>query len=133
MNILDGIRNFLELINNNWTSIAVIIGLILAITKKAMIYFSRSNEEKIAAAKKQVQKIMLKLISDAEDDYDMWKQAGSLKRSQVIEEIFLTYPILSKVTDQDDLIAWIDHTIDESLVTLREIIMNNKQLKDGSL
>lgn len=127
MSILDGIKNFLELVNENWTTIIVIIGLVIAITKKAITYFNKSDEEKIAIAKKQIQETMLKLISDAEQDYDEWKQAGSIKRAQVIDELFANYPILSKVTDQESLIKWIDNTIDEALVTLRDIVEENKK------
>ena len=127
MSILDGVKNFLELVNENWTTIIVIIGLVIAVTKKAINYFSKSDEEKIAIAKKQIQETMLKLISDAEQDYEEWKQAGSIKRAQVIDELFANYPILSKVTNQEDLIKWIDDVIDESLITLREIVENNKQ------
>ena len=105
MNILDGVRNFLELINNNWTTIAVIIGLVIAIIKKAINYFGKSDEEK---------------------DYEDWNKAGSLKRAQVIKQIFADYPVLSKITDQDEVIKWIDYTIDEALVTLREIVEENK-------
>ena len=87
MSILDGVKNFLELVNENWTTIIVIIGLVLAVTKKAINYFSKSDEEKIAIAKKQIQETMLKLITDAEQDYEEWKQAGSIKRAQVIDEL----------------------------------------------
>jgi hypothetical protein len=127
MSILDGIRNFLELVNENWTTIIVIIGLVIAITKKSIVYFNKSDEEKIAIAKKQIQETMLKLITDAEENYDEWNQAGSIKRAQVINELFANYPILSKVANQEDLIKWIDEVIDESLITLREIVENNKQ------
>ena len=125
-NILDGIKNFLQLINNNWTTILVIIGLIIAITKKIKSYLSKSDEEKIEIAKQQVKEIILKLTSDAEVDYDEWKKAGSIKRSQVIKDIFIEYPILSKVVNQEELIKWIDETIDDALVTLREIVKENK-------
>ena len=37
MNILDGIKNFLNLINDNWTSIIVIIGLCVVIKNKTII------------------------------------------------------------------------------------------------
>lgn len=127
MSILDGVKNFLELVNENWTTIIVIIGLVIAITKKSIAYFNKSDEEKIAIAKKQIQETMLKLITDAEENYEEWKQAGSIKRAQVIDELFANYPILSKVTNQEDLIKWIDDVIDESLITLREIVENNKQ------
>lgn len=125
MNILQGIQNFLQIINDNWTTIIVIIGLILAIIQKAKTYFSKSNEEKIEIAKKQIQETVLKLVSDAEESYIEWTKAGSIKRSQVIEEIFTMYPILSKVADQDELISWIDNVIDEALKTMREIFADN--------
>ena len=127
MSILDGVKNFLEFVNENWTTIVVIIGLIIAIAKRGVAFFSKSDEEKIAIAKKQIQETMLKLITDAEENYNEWKQAGSIKRAQVIDELFANYPILSKVTNQEDLIKWIDDVIDESLITLREIVENNKQ------
>ena len=34
MDILNGIKNFLSLINDNWTTILVIVGLDLALWKK---------------------------------------------------------------------------------------------------
>ncbi len=126
MNILTGIQNFLEIVNNNWTTIMVIIGLIIAISKKAKNYFSKSDEEKIAIAKKQIQETMLRMITEAEISYEEWNKAGSIKRSQVIEEIFTNYPVLSKVVNQEELIEWIDSEINNSLKTLREIVKENK-------
>lgn len=124
MNTLNGLKNFLEFINENWTTIIVIIGLILAIVKKAKGYFSKSDTEKIAIAKAQIQEVVLKMISDAETDYSEWNKAGSIKRAQVIKQIFLEYPILSKMTNQEELISWIDDAIDNSLKTLRKIVEN---------
>lgn len=121
MNILTGIQNVLEFINNNWTAIIIILGLATAVVKKAVDFFSKTDEEKIAIAKKQIKETMLKLITDAETDYWQWVDAGAIKRSQVIEQIFTMYPILSKVTNQEELIAWIDKVIDESLKIMREI------------
>ena len=128
MVILNGIKNFLGLINQNWTVIVVIVGLVLAIVKKVKSYFSKSDEEKIEIAKQQIKEIILKLISDAEVDYEEWNKAGSIKRSQVMEDIFIKYPILSKVVNQKELIEWIDEIIDDALVTLREIVAENKQV-----
>lgn len=129
MNILTGIQNVLEFINENWTAIIIILGLATAVTKKAVSFFSKSDDEKIAIAKKQIREVMLKLITDAEEDYLTWVDAGAIKRSQVIEQIFAMYPILSKVTNQEELIAWIDDVIDESLEVMREIF--EKQMSDG--
>ncbi len=121
---MDGIQNFLTFINDNWTSIIVIIGLILAIYKKAKVYFSKSNDEKIAIAKAQIKEKILKIITDAEIDFEEWNQAGSIKRSQVIGEIFEKYPILSKSINQQEVISWIDKEIDNSLKTLRKVVAN---------
>ena len=128
MNILTGIQNVLEFINNNWTAIVIIIGLAIAVAKKAKAFFSKSDDEKIAIAKKQIKEIMLKLITDAEEDYWAWVEAGAVKRSQVINQIFEMYPILSNVTNQEEIIAWIDDVIDDSLEIMREIFA--KQIDD---
>ena len=125
MNILDGIRNFLEMLNENWTNIIVIAGLLIILGNRIVEYINLTNDEKIEIAKKQVSEIILKLISDAEDDYAELNKAGSIKRAQVIEEVFKRYPVLSKVANQDSVIAWIDKEIDNSLKTLRDIISKN--------
>lgn len=125
-NILYAIQNFLQLVNDNWTVIIVIVALIISISKKAKEFFSKNDEEKIEIAKKHVQETILKLITDAEIDWQDYKKSGSVKRAQVIEEIFEKYPVLSKVTDQEALIAWIDETIDESLKTMRKVFTENE-------
>lgn len=125
--MLDGIKNFLQFVNDNWTTIIIIISLGIALYQKIKNYVSKSNDEKIAVAKQQVQEVILKLISDAEVDYNEWVKAGSIKRAQVIKKIFEDYPVLAKVTDQTTLVEWIDETIDNALKTLREIVAMNKE------
>lgn len=124
---LNGIKNFLTLINDNWTTVMVVLGVVISLYKKYKKYSSMSDEEKIAIAKKHIEETMLKLVGDAEDDYAEWNKAGSLKRAKVIKQIFDENPILSKAVDQDELIKWIDNTIDDSLKTLRKIIEENNQ------
>ena len=116
MNILDGIKNFLNLINDNWTSIIVIIGLCVVIKNKASDYFKKSDDEKIAIAKDQLKNIILQKITEAEKDYAEWSKAGSIKRSQVIEEIYKEYPVLQKVVNQEELVKYIDELIDSVMV-----------------
>lgn len=127
MNVLNGIQNFLQIINDNWTTILVIIGLLLALWKKIDSYRKLSTDQKIAIAKKQISENILKLITQAEKDYSEWEKAGSIKRSEVISEIYKQYPILAKVVNQDELIKWIDEQIDNALPTLREIIKENEK------
>lgn len=130
MIMLNGIENFLHLVDANWTTILVIVGLVLSIGKKTKDYFSKSKEEQIAIAKLQIQESMLKMITEAEIDFETWSQAGSIKRSQVIQEIYERYPVLSKVADQKQLIDWIDEEIKDSLKTLRKVVEENNKITE---
>lgn len=127
MIILEGIKNFLVLVNDNWMLILCICGLAIALARKIKAYLSTSTEEKIEIAKTQISEAILKMITDAEEDYSEWVSAGAIKRSQVIEEIFAEYPILEKVVDQQALIQWIDEQIDSALDVLRDIIAKQEQ------
>lgn len=121
---MKSIVNFLMFVNDNFVSILVCIGLIIGIVSKIKNYLSKSNEEKVEIAKHQIREIMLKMISDAECDYDGWNKAGVIKRSQVIKKIYEMYPILSKVVNQAELTEWIDEQIDDSLDTLNGLVEN---------
>ena len=92
--ILVGIKNFLDLIkgknSKNWN-------------KKVKNYLSLSEQEKIDLALEQIRITALKMVTDAEKEYDKWVKAGSIKRAEVIDKIFKDYPILSKATDKETL------------------------------
>ena len=122
---MTGLKNFLMFVYQNWTLICVCIGLVIGIYQKAKAFFDKSTNEQVAIAKKQIKEIMLKMVSEAEVDYDEWNKAGSIKRSQVIKKIFELYPVFSKAVDQQDVVNWIDHQIDSSLETLAEVIKAN--------
>lgn len=129
---MEGLQKFLQLLNDNWTSILVCVGLVIGIVKKTRDYMSKSQDEKIEIAKKQIQTTILKMISDAEVDWQEWSKAGSIKRAQAIKQIYEEYPVLSKVVDQKALIEWIDEQIDSALDTLREIVKTNETTSDKS-
>lgn len=122
--MLNGIKNFLEFVDANWMNLVIIAGLLIGLYKKVSNYLKKSNEEKVEIAKHQIREIMLKMISDAECDYDEWNKAGAIKRSQVIKKIYEMYPILSKVVNQAELTEWIDEQIDDSLDTLNGLVEN---------
>lgn len=124
--VLNGVYNFLNFVNNNWTMIFAIIVLLIAIGRKIVAFFSKSKEEQLEIAKAQIKEVMLRLVTEAECDYYEWIKSGEIKRAQVIDEVFAMYPILSKVTNQADVIAWIDEAIDEALKTMRKIFEENK-------
>lgn len=127
MNILDGIKNFLMFVNEHWTEIIVVAGLGLAVGKKVVSYLKKSDEEKIQIAMGQIRETMLKLVTNAEVDYNDWIKAGAVKRSEVIDIIFQKYPILNRITDQNKLIEEIDNLIDEALKEMRDIISQNAE------
>lgn len=121
---MNGLINFLSLVYNNWTSIIVCIFLIAGILVKARNFMLKTDQEKLEIARAQIKEIILRLVSKAETDYPNWNKAGKIKRAQVIKEIFETYPILSKVVNQEDVVEWIDIQIDNALVELNKVIEN---------
>lgn len=127
---MEGIKNCLQFLYENWTGILVCVGLVVGIVQKTKAYFTKSKDERVEIAKTQIRETMLKLITKAEIDYESWNKAGSIKRSQVIKEIFEEYPILSKVANQESIIEWIDNEINKSLKTLREIVKENTAIPD---
>lgn len=123
--VLNGIYNFLNFLSEHWTMICAIFVLIVAIGKKAMNFFGKTQEEQLAIAKAQIKEIMLMLVTRAEVSYSEWVKAGEIKRAEVIDEVFAMFPILSKVTNQAEIIAFIDDAIDEALKTMRKIFEEN--------
>ena len=122
MDILNGLKNFLQFINDNWTTIIVIICLSFGIYNKIKLFVSKSKEEKVDIIKTQIKATILKLVTDAEITYNDWHRTGEIKRSEVINKIFEKYPILQTVTNQNEIIEWIDGLINESLDSLNKII-----------
>lgn len=117
--------NFLQWLNDNWSAIIVIIGLIVALGMKIKSYLKLSNQEKIEIAYHVIKQRILTYVSDAEKDYEKYKKAGSIKRAEVIDKIYKEYPILNKVADQATVTAKLDELIDDALVDLRAVIEKN--------
>lgn len=127
--ILIGIKNFLELINQNWTLITVVIGLGILVYKKIKSYLSLSDQEKINIALGQIRVTALKMVTDAEKEYEEWVKAGGIKRSEFLDVVFKKYPILNKVTDQESLIKTLDEIINEALKEMRKVIDENTKIE----
>lgn len=125
MLVLEGVRNFLQLVNDNWTTIVVIIGLGIGAYHKIKSYVSLSNKQKTDLAWDAISETILSMVSDAESNYSDWKKAGEIKRAEVIDRIFAQYPILELVTDKAEVIKRIDKLIDESLDTVNDIFKKN--------
>ena len=122
MDILNGIKNFLQFINDNYVTILIIIGLIVGLVERTKTYFKKSKEERYEIAKQQIKEIILNKVTMAEIDFAEWEKSGTIKRSQVIDEIYAQFPILSKIVDQNTVISLIDNEINNSLKTLRDVV-----------
>lgn len=122
---MNAINNLLQFLQENWTAIVILFAAAVALGQRIRSINGKSKEEKIDAAKQQVAQVVLKLVTDAEVNYEKWNEAGSIKRSQVIQEIYARYPVLATIADQDAVVAWIDALINDSLKTLREVFEKN--------
>lgn len=122
---MNAINNLLRFLQENWTAIVILFAAAVALGQRIRSINGKSKEEKIDAAKQQVAQVVLKLVTDAEVNYEKWNEAGSIKRSQVIQEIYARYPVLATIADQDAVVAWIDALINDSLKTLREVFEKN--------
>lgn len=123
--MLIAVKNFLLIIENNWTTITVIAAAGFLIYKKVRAFAEKEETEQIAFAKELVCKTILKYVSEAEREYSEWVKAGATKRAQVISKIYADFPILNAVKDQDGLIEWIDEIIKEALKEMREMVSEN--------
>lgn len=122
MNVLSGIKNLLMFISDHWAEIVTVLCIMFLAYKRVADFLAKSEGDRIQIAKEQIRINMLKYVTDAEEEYANWVKAGEIKRSQVISQIYADYPILSKIVAQDELIAWIDQTINDALKTMRKII-----------
>ena len=129
---MESINKIMNFLVENWTMICAVLVIGIAVYEYVQNFRKKSKEEQeaiirqqIEIAKQQVAEIMLMLVTEAEKDYREWIKAGEIKRAQVIDAIFEKYPILLMVTNQAELIAWMDETIDEALKKMRKIFEEN--------
>ena len=125
--MLNGIKNLLMWIDQNWTALLVIAGLVVMLIQKIKSFMEKTDDEKIEFALNTIKETMLKFVTKAEENYIEWKGAGEIKRAEVIDELYKQFPILSKAVNQEEIIKMIDDAIDTALPTLREIISKNGQ------
>ena len=128
-NAFSGVRVFLQAINDNWGTIIIIIGLALLLIEKIKKYLKLSKEQKIEIALEGVKQEMLKLMSDAEIQWEDYKKSGQIKKSQVIKEIYTDFPELKRYMSEDELIEKIEKIIDDNMKELN-IVINDMDAKE---
>lgn len=136
---MEGIMNLLSWINENWASLVTVIVIVLVILSKARTFYfdwkNKTEEEKqeelnkaIKNAKIAIANNILSYVSDAEVNWSAWIKMGDIKRSEVIKQLYIDYPILLQVVNQDELIQFIDDCINKALEIVREKIRNGNQI-----
>ncbi len=136
---MKSINNLLMWINENWASLVTIIILLLAVLTKIRNFYldwkNKTEQEKkeeiekaIKNAKIAIAENILSYVSEAEINWSAWIKMGDIKRSEVIKQLYVDYPILLQVVDQDELIKFIDDAINKALETVREKIRNDNQI-----
>ena len=127
---MKGLLRFLQLIEENWTTLAAIATLLFAIYMKIKSSVNKwlkmtdeerekEKQEQIKKAKQAIANYILSLVADAEVNWE-GTGLGPIKRAQVIEKIYKEYPILLEVVDQQELMRFIDEHIDLALEIVRE-------------
>ena len=122
---MEAIKNTITLIEENWTNILIVISFVIVASKKIAEYIKMSKEERVEAALKIIKEELLKLMSDAEIDWEDYKKSGDIKKSQVIAEIYTKFPFLKDYIEQEELIQRITEMIDEEKEKMDKIINNN--------
>ena len=105
--------------------VITILLFILCGAKIGLAYFDRLKEANINQILEVVRASVLKLMTDAEIDFSSYKKAGEIKKSQVINNIYKQFPILTKYKDQETLQAEISDIIENEMCKIREF--NSKQ------
>lgn len=130
---MEGLKNLLIFLNENWATIVCIAGLTIALYMKIMKaikdWKAMTDDEKKAELERQIEKAkeaiaqyILSYVSQAEIDWAYEGKFGEIKRAEVIGKVFEAYPVLTMVTDQEELIGYIDALIEKALETVRTTI-----------
>ena len=126
---MKSINNLLTWINENWASLVTIIILLLAVLTKIRNFYLDWKNKTEQEKKEEIEKAIKNAkIAIAENNWSAWIKMGDIKRSEVIKQLYVDYPILLQVVDQDELIKFIDDAINKALETVREKIRNDNQI-----
>ena len=135
---MESLVKLAEFVKSNWASATVVIGVVVAlyfkIKQEIDKYKKMSEEEKQEEIQKQIEKVrsiladqVLALVATAEIAWsDEGAKLGPVKRSEVIRKIYVQYPVLTYVVDQEELLSYIDKLIDKALETVREKIRKSE-------
>ena len=122
-------HDIIAFLDSAWSIFLVLLGIFIFLYNKITNYMKLTKEQKVEAALKVVKAELLKLMSDAEIEWQDFNKSGEIKKSQVISEIYKKFPFLAEYISQDELIEKIGEMIEEQKAKMDEII-NNVTVED---
>ena len=126
INFMNGINNFANLIQGQWTNIVVVIAIIAGLVRSIITYYTMNEEQRVQAALKVISEELMKMMVQAEIQWKDYKKSGELKRSQVIKDIYNQFPFLSRYMDQEKLVQTIYEMIDKQMDNMNELMKKNE-------
>ena len=126
MNASEG---FIEILSN-LVNILIVVAAILYAIDRVINFMKLSKEEQKEAALKIIKEELLKLMIEAEKNWDDISKSGKIKRSEVITELYNRFPILKEFKDQDKLLEELDKMIDDTKVIMDKIIEENTKKEE---
>lgn len=126
----DIVNNVVNSLSNSLPTIIIVIAIIIGVVRKVIQYSKMTKEERVNAALKVIKEELLKLMSDAEIEWEDYKKSGELKKSQVLKEIYSQFPFLATYIDQDTLVNKLYELIDNEMENMNKIINNTTTDKE---
>lgn len=123
---MNGINNFANLIQGQWTNILVVIAIVAGLIRSIINHSTMNEEQRVQAALKVISEELMKMMVQAEIQWKDYKKSGELKRSQVIKDIYNQFPFLSRYMDQEKLVQTIYDMIDKQMDNMNELMKKNE-------
>lgn len=124
------VNNVVNSLSNSLPTIIIVLAIIIGVVRMVIQYSKMTKEERVNAALKVIKEELLKLMSDAEIEWEDYKKSGELKKSQVLKEIYSQFPFLATYIDQDTLVNKLYELIDNEMENMNKIINNTTTDKE---
>ena len=124
------VNNVVNSLSNSLPTIIIVIAIIIGAARMVIQYSKMTKEERVNTALKVIKEELLKLMSDAEIEWEDYKKSGELKKSQVLKEIYSQFPFLATYIDQDTLVNKLYELIDNEMENMNKIINNTTTDKE---
>ena len=124
------VNNVVNSLSNSLPTIIIVIAIIIGVVRMVIKYSKMTKEERVNTALKVIKEELLKLMSDAEIEWEDYKKSGELKKSQVLKEIYSQFPFLATYIDQDTLVNKLYELIDNEMENMNKIINNTTTDKE---